>query len=62
MIESFLFQRLNVMITLAISLLIIVGNHEALSRDDKWAELIGHCNKNGALIRKNKVLHPRVKF
>lgn len=55
------FQRLNVMVTRAISLLIVVGNHEALECDDNWAELILHCNRNGALIRESKILHQRIK-
>lgn len=49
------------MITRAISLLIIVGNHESLESDHNWAALIEHCNKNGALVRGNKVLYPRIK-
>lgn len=57
----FLFQRLNVMVTRAISLLIIVGNHETLECDRNWAMLIKHCNEHGALIRENKKLHPRIK-
>lgn len=39
------------MLTRAISLLIIVGNHEALQMDPNWAELINFCNENKALIR-----------
>lgn len=48
------------MVTRAIGLLIIVGNHEALESDQNWAELIAHYNKNGALVRNNKILHPRI--
>lgn len=49
------------MITRAIGLLIIVGNHEALESDRNWAALIEHCNKNGALIRQKRTLYPRIK-
>lgn len=49
------------MITRAISLLIIVGDHESLQSDPNWAELITYCNENGALKREGKVLHRRIK-
>lgn len=49
------------MLTRAISLLIVVGNHEALDRDSNWEELIDHCNRNRALIRDGKILHQRIK-
>lgn len=48
------------MVTRAIGLLIIVGNHTALECDRNWAALIEHCNKNGALIRENRKLHSRI--
>lgn len=54
-------QRINVMVTRAIGLLIIIGSHEALECDGNWSELIEHCNKNGALIREKRILHPRIK-
>lgn len=49
------------MMTRAIGLLIIVGSHEALEDDGNWAALIEYCNKNGALIREKRILHPRIK-
>lgn len=49
------------MVTRAISLLIIVGNIEALQTDENWATLIKHITENGALIWGGQVLHPRIK-
>lgn len=49
------------MVTRAISLLIVVGDHEALENDHNWAEFIAHCNNNGALTRNNQILHSRIK-
>lgn len=48
------------MLTRAISLLIIVGNHEALNSNENWAELITTCIKNKALVRNGKILYPRI--
>lgn len=49
--RTFYFQRLNVIITRAKCLLIIVGDSHALSRDPNWAELVKYCEKNKALIQ-----------
>lgn len=49
------------MLTRAISLLIVVGHHESLETDPNWAQLIDYCIKNGALMREDKIIHPRIK-
>lgn len=49
------FQRLNVMITRAKSLLIIVGNPFTLSNDKNWAKMVNYCVKSKAMIH-NKVI------
>lgn len=48
------------MITRAKALLIIVGNHDALSTDGNWKMLINYISKNGGLLKKGKKLHARV--
>lgn len=48
------------MVTRAKSLLIIVGNHEALETDENWAEIIRFCIQNGSLVREGRKLHGRV--
>lgn len=48
------------MITRAKSLLIIVGDSQTLSSDKNWKELIDYIEKERALIRKGKPLHPRI--
>lgn len=49
------------MVTRAVSLLIVIGDHEALEQDHNWAEFIDQCNAKGALLRDNKTLHPRIR-
>lgn len=44
------FQRLNVMITRAKSLMIIVGNAKILAINKNWKKLIDFCYKSGAVI------------
>lgn len=48
------------MVTRAISLLIIVGDHEALSTNEYWQKLIENCILKGAIKRGDKKLHPRI--
>lgn len=51
------------MLTRAICLLIIVGNHRSLqAADDKWAELIRFCSDNNALMLEGRRLHDRITF
>lgn len=49
---------MNVMLTRAKCLLIIIGNHETLSIDPNWKEVIQTCKENGALVEKKH--HPRI--
>ncbi|CAO1360493.1 unnamed protein product [Diamesa serratosioi] len=42
-------KRLNVMLTRAKSLLIIVGNPETLQKDKLWKQFINFCSQNNAL-------------
>lgn len=49
------------MITRAISLLIIIGDHQTLTNDRNWKEVIDYVQKNHALIQGGKHLHPRVR-
>lgn len=53
-------QRFNVMITRAISLLIIVGDQDALYSDANWKVLIDYCIKNDCLVRAGRKLHRRI--
>lgn len=48
------------MLTRAICLLIIVGDHEALSSNENWDVLIQKCFQKGVMLRNGKKLHPRV--
>lgn len=48
------------MVTRAISLLIVVGDHEALEANPNWATLISYCNENRALKRGERILHGRI--
>lgn len=60
MIFCLFIQRLNVMITRAICLVIIVGDHETLELDQNWHKIIEKCNSKGALRQSGKPLHPRI--
>ena len=40
-------RRLNVAVTRARSLLIVIGNADVLSLDKHWASFIAYCNKKG---------------
>ncbi|XP_055326157.1 putative helicase mov-10-B.1, partial [Sitodiplosis mosellana] len=56
-------RRLNVILTRAISLLIIVGNHETLQEDENWKAFIDYVHSNEGLINSSgKALHPRIEF
>lgn len=48
------FQRMNVVITRAKSLLIIVGDPHTLCLDENWEKLIEYCIQNNALIQGDK--------
>lgn len=48
------------MVTRAISLLIVVGDHTTLQSDPNWAKMIKYCNENLALQRENRILHRRI--
>lgn len=41
---------MNVIITRAKALLIIVGDYKTLLSDENWNELVNHCCKNGAIV------------
>lgn len=56
----FSFQRFNVNITRAISLLIIVGDHVGLGVVDNWKELIDYCDEKNSLVRDGRKLHKRI--
>jgi helicase MOV-10 len=43
------YKRLNVAITRAKSLLIIVGNSRVLQKSDIWNKFIEYCYLNGAM-------------
>lgn len=46
-------QRLNVMISRAQALLIIIGNPFTLSEDKNWETVVNYCRKNRAFVSKN---------
>lgn len=50
------------MITRSKSLLVIVGNYDTLIADENWKQLIDYCEDNGAIVRKGRKLHDRIKF
>lgn len=54
LINSKTFQRLNVVITRAKCLLIIVGDPHTLCLDWNWSQLIKYCLRNKALIQGEK--------
>lgn len=43
---NFVFQRINVMITRAIGLLIIIGHKETLHKHSDWKKIIDYTIKN----------------
>lgn len=51
---------MNVILTRAKSLLIIVGDPHTLSKDPNWATLIEYCIENRALIQGDKPFHIRI--
>lgn len=48
------------MITRPMALLIIIGDHEALSSDKNWEMLVKYCEQNGAMMCGKRKVHPRV--
>lgn len=48
------------MLTRAMNLLIIIGDHETLSSDNNWRMLIDTCNSKGAVMIGNRKMHPRI--
>lgn len=46
--------------TRSICLLIIFGNHEALSDDKHWKTLVDICFENKSITRNGNLLHSRV--
>lgn len=50
------------MITRPTSLLIIVGDHNALSLNKNWSDIVNLCSDERALLQENRTLHPRVMF
>lgn len=48
---AFNFQRLNVLLTRAKCLLIIIGNDITLAKDKNWKHVIDYCKANNALIK-----------
>lgn len=47
-------QRLNVMVTRAKSLLVIVGHADTLWGDPNWKSLILHCSNNNSMIKEEE--------
>ncbi|KAG4068951.1 hypothetical protein HA402_005099 [Bradysia odoriphaga] len=52
-------QRMNVMLTRAINLLVVIGDPHTLARDEKWATFIDFCYKNGGFIQSNHKFRPK---
>ncbi|XP_029731593.1 putative helicase MOV-10 isoform X1 [Aedes albopictus] len=46
-------KRLNVALTRARSLLIVVGNAETLQQDPLWAKFVEYCRNHGAIVQKS---------
>lgn len=52
---------MNVMITRAVALLIVVGDHQTLSKyDEDWKQFIEYVDKNGALVKNGNKMHRRI--
>lgn len=47
-------KRLNVALTRARSLMIVVGNTETLQQDPLWKKFLDYCRKNGAIVNRNR--------
>lgn len=50
---------MNVILTRAISLFIIIGDASTLSEDENWLKFIEYCNDNDGITKK---LHKRIKW
>lgn len=46
----FFLQRMNVIITRAKALLIIVGDSNTLTSDENWRKLVHYCLENNAIV------------
>lgn len=54
--ESFvILQRLNVVITRAKCLLVIIGDPFTLEKDANWLRVIKHCHENNSFIQSDKI-------
>lgn len=53
------FQRMNVMLTRAINLLIVVGDPFTLRKDERWATFIDFCYNNGGFIQSSRTFRPK---
>lgn len=53
-------QRFNVMVTRAESLLIIIGHHESLYKNNVWKKQIDYCISLGSLIQNGRKLYTRI--
>ncbi|XP_055307723.1 uncharacterized protein LOC129571875 [Sitodiplosis mosellana] len=53
-------KKFNVIMTRPIALLIIIGNHMALSKEDHWRAVINLCLEKKSITRNGHILHPRI--
>lgn len=57
-----MFQRLNVIITRAKCLLVIIGSPHTLQMDPNWLRLIEYCMQNGSFIQGSLLFRSRRNF
>lgn len=48
------------MITRPKSLLIVIGDHNALCNDQSWKYLFKYCEQNGATLCNDRKMHQRI--
>ena len=59
----FLLQRLNVIVTRAKCLLILIGDRDTLIQDkDNWKVLVDFCEENRSIVTRQRKLKPRIEF
>lgn len=53
---------MNVMITRAKSLLLMITDHDTLCKDKNWQHFYEYCAKHEAVLRNGRKMHKRVQW